>query len=89
MSCFLRPATLDDLDALSTLGFRGEALASVAAVSDFAIKSRVAGDSAGMIKRVTYGRPEIEQRIAAAGGTTVTVRDCGTAVAVEPHRGRC
>ncbi len=65
----------DDLDALATLGFRGEALASVAAVSDFAIKSRVAGDSAGMIKRVTYGRMEAEQRIAAAGGTTVTVRD--------------
>ena len=65
----------DDLHVLRSLGFRGEALPSIAAVSDFTLRSRTADDAAGSELSVVYGVPRPIRPAAATRGTRVTVRD--------------
>ncbi|HLJ81018.1 MAG TPA: DNA mismatch repair endonuclease MutL, partial [Ktedonobacterales bacterium] len=68
-------ATLSDLEHISTLGFRGEALASVAAVAELEIAS--ADDDSGMAHVVIAGpeRPPTTSAASRPRGTTGTVRD--------------
>ena len=68
-------ATLDDLEAVATLGFRGEALPSIASVSRFRISSRRATDAHGHALDVEGGRVGEPQPAAQPEGTTVEVRD--------------
>lgn len=68
-------ATLDDLEAVATLGFRGEALPSIASVSRFRILSRRASDAHGHVLEVEGGRVDTPVPAAQAEGTTVEVRD--------------
>jgi DNA mismatch repair protein MutL len=65
----------EDLDSLSTLGFRGEALPSIGAVSDLAIRSRVPEATHASLLRVSYGDVAAAVAVGAAAGTAVTVRD--------------
>jgi DNA mismatch repair protein MutL len=66
---------VDDLWRVRTLGFRGEALASIAAVSELCITARTRDADAASILRVR-GAEVIEQGAAAAApGTAVEVRD--------------
>ena len=63
-----------DLFALSTLGFRGEALASIAAISHLEIVSRVAGAVEGVRVTVAGSQPPESAPTAAAQGTMMSVR---------------
>ena len=68
-------ATLDDLGAVATLGFRGEALPSIASVAHFRMLSRRDADALGTELR-SLGGAEFELRPAAQSvGTNIEVRD--------------
>ena len=68
-------ASLDDLEAVATLGFRGEALPSIASVSRFSIASRQGDDSRGTVLQVEGGRIGEVAPKQLPPGTTVEVRD--------------
>ncbi len=68
-------ATPDDLDAIATLGFRGEALASIAAVSRFGLTSRAAAKPHAWRIEVEGGSVGVIAPAALASGTTVTVQE--------------
>jgi DNA mismatch repair protein MutL len=65
----------DDLFNIQTLGFRGEALASIAAVSRLRITSRRRESDVGHVIDVEAGRLSGPKPCAAPPGTTVEVRD--------------
>jgi DNA mismatch repair protein MutL len=65
-------ATLDELEQVSTMGFRGEALAAIASVSDLALTSRAEG--APHARRLQAASGEITPA-ARARGTTVEVQE--------------
>jgi DNA mismatch repair protein MutL len=67
--------TLADLDRLTTLGFRGEALPSIAAVSRLRLTSRPGGEGDAATIAVEGGRVTEHATAARAAGTTVEVRD--------------
>jgi DNA mismatch repair protein MutL len=65
----------EDLFAIGTMGFRGEALASIAAVSDLRLVSRRADSDAGHEIRACGDKVEGPKAAGAPVGTTVEVRD--------------
>ncbi len=63
----------EDLGRIATLGFRGEALASVAAVSEMTVVSRRPDAASAFELRVDGGKPQPVAAAARAPGTTITV----------------
>ncbi len=73
-------AQAEDLEHLTTLGFRGEALASIASVARVTLASRSADEARGAQVHVEGGRAGAVQPVGAPPGTTVTVEDLFFAV---------
>jgi DNA mismatch repair protein MutL len=65
----------DDLATITTLGFRGEALPSIASVSHFVLRTRARGDSSGTEIRVNGGAIGSIVEVGTAEGTIVQVDD--------------
>lgn len=79
-TAFLRHATSkiksrEDLSNILTLGFRGEALASIAAVSKVEVLTKVSGEQYGTRYRIDGSEEKIFEKSGCPDGTTMIVRD--------------
>ncbi len=79
-TAFLRHATsklrtAEDLAAIGTLGFRGEALAAIASVSRIDLMTKTAGAISGVSLLLEAGKVTEEDEVGCPDGTTVIVRD--------------
>ena len=68
-------AGAEDLAAIRTLGFRGEALPSIASVSHFTLRTRARGSATGTEIRVNGGTVSSEREVGAPEGTSIEVAD--------------
>jgi DNA mismatch repair protein MutL len=78
--CIFKHATskikgYEDLESIKTLGFRGEALSSIAAVSQFELKSRTVNDELGTIIKLDENQSVIKEKDSFQVGTSVMVKN--------------
>lgn len=79
-TAFLRHATskmseIEDLERIFTLGFRGEALASIAAVSQVELMTKTSSEETGTLIEISGGEIKNMQDTSCMEGTTITVKN--------------
>ena len=67
--------TADDLAAIGTMGFRGEALAAIASVSRIDLMTKTAGSLSGASLKLEAGEITEESEVGCPEGTTIIIRD--------------
>lgn len=67
--------SVEELNAIRTLGFRGEALAAIAAVSRLTVVSRTADAKAGVRLVLEAGKPAASDQVGAPQGTVIAVEN--------------
>lgn len=67
--------SIEDLNEIITMGFRGEALSSICAVSDFTVITKKTSDDYGTKVTCSFGRDIFSEPSPANDGTQVTVRN--------------
>ncbi len=78
--CFERHATSkirtsDDLFAIKTMGFRGEAMASIAAVAQVELKTRRTGDELGIMIDIQGSEVKCQEPVSTPVGTSLCVKN--------------
>jgi DNA mismatch repair protein MutL len=78
--CFQRHSTskissVEDLESISTLGFRGEALASICSISQVEMKTRTAGEDVGTLIKVEGDEVTQVTKTSCDAGTSISVRN--------------
>lgn len=67
--------SIEDLEQATTLGFRGEALASIASISKIDIKTKERDSKIGVHVKIHGGKVVLHEEVGCAVGTTIIVED--------------
>ena len=79
-NCFLRHATskitrVEDLYQIRTLGFRGEAMASIASVAQVTLKTKRVEDETGYLYEIWGGKERSFEPAAVVNGTSIAIKN--------------